>query len=125
MPTMNRIDEIRERCEKATPEEITQMNDFINSQCANLLDKNTALQAEVDRLREEKSMHRVSVNAGASAIKQLKAENERLRAERDAAKKDLQIMADGVPCDVCMYRESTPCTELLNGKCFKWRGSEA
>ncbi len=55
----------------------------LTSETADLLQKTQQLTAE---LAEQREQHRISVNAGADAIRQLKAENERMRAEQKTLK---------------------------------------
>lgn len=56
----------------------------------------------------------------------LTARVEAVEAERDAAVEDLQIMANGVPCNVCKNQNKVPCTNNYSvEKCWEWRGSEA
>jgi len=59
----------------------------------------------------------------------MKAENERLEAERDAAVEDMFIMGN-MPCRVCKHRvdpkegaQPKRCVEY-EGNCFEWRGLE-
>lgn len=63
-------------------------------------------------------------------MSKLRVELEQVKKERDAAVKDLQIMADAASCDVCAH-ECQSCKDAVHkadvngGSCFEWRGLEA
>lgn len=89
-----------------TPEEIVKLNDFSTSQCAKLLAENGSLRAEVERLnvalkllesdRDAERKIRLDAEAEADAWRRREeaviAENARLRAELEAAKRDLALV---------------------------------
>lgn len=59
----------------------------------------------------------------------LKAENEKLKAERDAAVEDIYKMTDGGECDICKHYnpDKNTCAKpfVHYDDCFEWRGLQA
>lgn len=101
-----------------------------------LLSENARLRAD---LAEQSRLHRISVNAGADAMRQIKEQLAAMTAERDAmreraeaARDDLRMVCtNGEPCAACRHccdqGPNFPCRILDKWCCgekWEWRGPE-
>ena len=92
---------------------------------------NTQLRKELEQQRIDKNhLHEIIAEQGKKIGEyELNPAYKQAKAERDAAIKDLQIIADAGSCDVCAY-DGQSCEDAVHkadvngGSCFKWRGLE-
>ena len=94
-----------------------------------LLAENAQLRKELEQQRIDKNhLHEIIAEQGKKIGEyELNPAYKQAKAERDAAIKDLQIIADAGSCDVCAYdgqscKDAVHKADVNGGSCFKWRG---